>query len=54
MDADLIPTSWEKRGNIITVVGVGGGGNNAISPIQLHLQKKKHSTMLLIKPLKEF
>ncbi len=31
MDADLIPTSWEKRGNIITVVGVGGGGNNAIS-----------------------
>ena len=31
MDADLIPTSWEKRGNIITVVGVGGGGNNAVS-----------------------
>ena len=31
MDVDLIPTSWEKRGNIITVVGVGGGGNNAVS-----------------------
>jgi cell division protein FtsZ len=31
MDADLIPTNWEKRGNIITVVGVGGGGNNAVS-----------------------
>ena len=31
MDADLIPTSWEKRGNIITVVGVGGGGSNAVS-----------------------
>ena len=31
MDTDLIPTSWEKRGNIITVVGVGGGGNNAVS-----------------------
>ncbi len=31
MDADLIPTSWERRGNIITVVGVGGGGNNAVS-----------------------
>ena len=31
MDADLIPQNWEKRGNIITVVGVGGGGNNAVS-----------------------
>ena len=31
MDADLIPTNWEKRGNIIMVVGVGGGGNNAVS-----------------------
>ena len=31
MDADLIPTSWEKRGNIIMVVGVGGGGNNAVN-----------------------
>ena len=31
MDNDLIPTSWEKRGNLITVIGVGGGGNNAVS-----------------------
>lgn len=31
MDRDLIPTNWEKRGNIITVVGVGGGGSNAVS-----------------------
>ncbi len=31
MDEDLIPTTWEKRGNIITVIGVGGGGCNAVS-----------------------
>ena len=31
MDEQLIPTSWEKRGNLITVIGVGGGGNNAVS-----------------------
>lgn len=31
MDKDLIPVSWEKRGNLITVIGVGGGGTNAVS-----------------------
>lgn len=31
MDKDLIPNNWEKRGNIITVIGVGGGGNNAVN-----------------------
>lgn len=31
MDKDLIPNDWEKRGNIITVIGVGGGGTNAVS-----------------------
>ncbi len=31
MDKDLIPNDWEKRGNIITVIGVGGGGSNAVS-----------------------
>ena len=31
MDKDLIPVSWEKRGNLISVIGVGGGGTNAVS-----------------------
>lgn len=31
MNKDLIPVSWEKRGNLITVIGVGGGGTNAVS-----------------------
>ena len=31
MDKELIPTSWAKRGNLIVVIGVGGGGNNAVS-----------------------
>lgn len=31
MDKNLIPKNWEKRGNIISVVGVGGGGGNAVS-----------------------
>lgn len=31
MDKDIIPVSWEKRGNLITVIGVGGSGNNAVS-----------------------
>ena len=31
MDPDLIPTNWHRRGNLITVIGVGGGGCNAIS-----------------------
>ena len=31
MDQNLIPKNWEKRGNIIAVVGVGGGGGNAVS-----------------------
>ena len=31
MDQELIPTSWEKRGNLIVVIGVGGGGTNAVS-----------------------
>lgn len=31
MDKNLIPTNWGKRGNIISVIGVGGGGGNAVS-----------------------
>ena len=31
MDPNLIPVTWEKRANIITVIGVGGGGGNAVS-----------------------
>lgn len=32
INPDLIPTNWEKRsGNIIKVIGVGGGGSNAVS-----------------------
>lgn len=31
MEEDLIPKTWTKRGNIITVIGVGGGGSNAVS-----------------------
>ena len=31
MEEDLIPKTWSKRGNIITVIGVGGGGSNAVS-----------------------
>lgn len=31
MDKNLIPKNWEKRGNIISVIGVGGGGGNAVS-----------------------
>ena len=31
MDTQLIPLAWEKRGNLITVIGVGGGGTNAVS-----------------------
>lgn len=31
MDTQLIPVSWEKRGSLIMVIGVGGGGNNAVS-----------------------
>lgn len=28
---DFIPKNWERRANIITVVGAGGGGSNAVS-----------------------
>ena len=31
MDSELIPLGWNRRGNLITVIGVGGGGNNAVS-----------------------
>ena len=31
MDTQLIPVTWERRGSLITVIGVGGGGNNAVS-----------------------
>jgi cell division protein FtsZ len=32
MDKDaLIPTNWDTKGSIIKVVGVGGGGNNAVN-----------------------
>ena len=32
MDEQFIPTNWEKnRGNLITVIGVGGGGSNAVN-----------------------
>jgi len=27
----LIPKGWERRGNIITAIGVGGGGGNAVT-----------------------
>ncbi|MBQ0024133.1 MAG: cell division protein FtsZ [Bacteroidales bacterium] len=27
----FIPKNWAKRGNLITVIGVGGGGSNAVS-----------------------
>ena len=28
---ELIPTNWEAKGAIIKVIGVGGGGNNAVN-----------------------
>lgn len=31
LDQTLIPKTWSKRGNIISVVGVGGGGSNAVN-----------------------
>lgn len=31
---NFIPTNWAKRSNIITVVGVGGGGGNAVAYMQ--------------------
>lgn len=31
MNQYCIPKDWSKRGNIITVIGVGGGGGNAVS-----------------------
>ena len=31
MEEDFIPRNWEKKANIITVVGAGGGGSNAVS-----------------------
>ncbi|MBQ7575977.1 MAG: cell division protein FtsZ [Bacteroidales bacterium] len=31
MEEDFIPKNWEKKANIITVVGAGGGGSNAVS-----------------------
>lgn len=31
MDNDFIPTNWKRSGNIISVIGVGGGGSNAVS-----------------------
>jgi cell division protein FtsZ len=27
----LVPTDWKKKGAIIKVIGIGGGGNNAVS-----------------------
>ena len=31
MEEDFIPRDWQRRANIITVVGAGGGGGNAVS-----------------------
>lgn len=31
MEEDFIPKNWEKKANIITVIGAGGGGSNAVS-----------------------
>lgn len=31
MEQDFIPKNWERKANIITVVGAGGGGSNAVS-----------------------
>ncbi len=31
MEEDFIPKGWQRRANIITVVGAGGGGGNAVS-----------------------
>ena len=28
---DYIPVNWESNGSIIKVIGVGGGGGNAVS-----------------------
>ena len=28
---DIIPDNWIEKGNIIKVIGVGGGGTNAVS-----------------------
>ncbi|MFA6895413.1 MAG: cell division protein FtsZ [Bacteroidales bacterium] len=36
----IIPTDWKKRSNIIKVIGVGGGGNNAVS--YMYSQKIKN------------
>ena len=34
IDQSFIPKDWEKRTNIITVIGVGGGGGNAVNYMQ--------------------
>ena len=34
IDQSLIPNNWQKRTNIITVIGVGGGGGNAVNYMQ--------------------
>lgn len=31
MNDNLIPTNWTRSGNIISVIGVGGGGTNAVN-----------------------
>ena len=31
MELQMIPTNWQKRDNIIKVIGVGGGGGNAVA-----------------------
>ena len=31
VDKELIPINWEKNNSIITVIGVGGGGSNAVT-----------------------
>ncbi|MCL2098168.1 MAG: cell division protein FtsZ [Bacteroidales bacterium] len=30
-DKDFIPSNWDVKGSIIKVIGVGGGGNNAVN-----------------------
>ena len=37
---DIIPDNWIEKGNIIKVIGVGGGGTNAVS--YMYEQKMEH------------
>ena len=32
---EYIPTNWDTKGSIIKVIGVGGGGSNAVNNMYL-------------------